>query len=1211
MKQPQTLVLDRLRPQGARLIEASAGTGKTYTIAGLYLLLVVEEGLQVEEILVMTFTKAATAELRERIRTRLVEARQGFQAGAHTDPFLAAIIARYGDAQLALQRLERALVDFDQAAVFTIHSFCQRALVENAFESGAPFEVELLASQDDLVLEVLADFWRREVCAGDPRFVGFLMEALGARRPGPEALLQQLRPHLGKPYVLLRGPEGGQDLKQGFADFLAAWERVRECWRESGVDVLELLRTHPGVNRSSYRKDVVARAQAALEEFLAVAPAAAALCKNFERFTNAALEKAAKPGATPPSHRFFDCCDALEAAVEQYRRLLETELAAFKLRALRRVREDLDALKRRRQVQGFDDLLINLHRALSGAGGDRLVAKLRQVYRAALIDEFQDTDPLQYDIFRQVFLQAGVPLFLVGDPKQAIYSFRGADIHAYLAAKGDVPQGYTLGTNWRSDGALVAAVNALFEQAPRPFLLERIGFQAVAAANGGESRLRERGQARPPLRLWCLGPEHGAPGGKAGDDSIGKTAARGLIAEAAAAEIARLLSLANAQPTALSLDGRPLEGGDIAVLVRTHRQGEAVVAALQERGISCVQQSKAKVFESAEAAELERLLLAVLEPGHEARVRAALAGRFIGAGSEWLLRLAEDEAEWNEVLERFAGYHTLWRQHGFMRCFRQFLRDYGVYQRLLGYVDGERRLTNILHLGELLHAQAAEIGLGMEGLLGWLVQQRREPDAGEAAELRLESDERLVKVVTIHASKGLEYPIVFCPFLWDGPDQRTPEPPLAFHDPAQAFAAVLDFGPRLDPDAVASAQEEALAEDLRLAYVALTRAKHRCYVVWGKCGGLEASGLGWLLHGRHAGEGRALEAMAHLVGSRALAELRRDLEALAIALPQSIVLEPLPSPASGPLRLPVAAAPLLRPREFERGLSPGWRLASFSGLAGRVGAADEEPDHDAEPAVIPARQPLEGIFAFPRGGRPGTCLHSIYQYWDFIGPDRDALEALVARMLSRHGFSSEWTATVADNVQRVLATPLDDQGLRLASLTRAQRLDELEFYYPIKSLESAALARLLRMHGFLADVTLKERVGRLQFALGQGYMKGFIDLVFESNGRYYLVDYKSNWLGGTIEEYGLEQVAGAMAAHDYYLQYLIYTVALHRYLRQRLENYDYERDFGGVFYLFLRGMQPESGSRSGVFHDKPSRALIESLDRYLQTGRVEEVADVV
>jgi len=1205
------LLLDQVRPEGARMIEASAGTGKTYTIAGLYLLLVVEEGLAVEQILVMTFTNAATAELRERIRKRLVEARRGFAAGGSEDGFLDAVIKRTPDRELALRRLERALIGFDQAAVFTIHSFCQRALADNAFESGAAFEVELVGDQDELILEVLHDFWRRELCDADPRFVDYLLRELpklggNGGRPvsGPEALLRQLRSYLGKPYLRLVAPAVDGDLDGRFAAFLEAWRKVRDCWQREREPVLALLAEHPGINRNSYKKNVISASAEAMDRYVATEPLTVALCPNFERFTYTTLRaKGLKAGAQCPEHELFALCDALQAAAEAWEEALAQQLAAFRVRALRTARAELARLKRRRQVQSFDDLLIDLHTALSGDGGERLARKLAQSYRAALIDEFQDTDPLQYDIFRRVFLRAGVPLFLVGDPKQAIYSFRGADIYAYLAAKRDVPAGYTLGTNYRSDAALVAAVNALFENAPRPFLLDEIPFQPVRANQDQPSPLVEAGRVLPPLRFWCVEPEQGA----GGDKPLSKGAARQRVAEAVAAEIARLLSAPD-----VTLGGRRLEGGDIAVLVRKHHQGDLVVRALQRRGIPCVQQSRANVFESAEAEELERLLLAVLEPSREAWVRAALAGTLLGADSAELLRMSVDENAWSEVLERFLGYHALWRDHGFMRCFRQILRDYGVFERLLAYVDGERRLTNLLHLGELLHTHAAETGLGMEGLLGWLAQQRREPGADETAELRLESDERLVKVVTIHASKGLEYPVVFCPFLWDGADDKEPTPPVAFHDPARDNEAVLDFGPAIDERTVELVRHEALAEDLRLAYVALTRAKHRCYVAWGRCRGLEGSGLGWLLHGRHAAEGEApLQALVAVCAGRDTAALRGDLEALAARLPEAVAVEPLPAASDGPLRLQREEPPPLAARRFERSLARGWWITSFSALASRGGSAgDEQPDHDAEPGAALAAAG-EGIFAFPRGGRPGRCLHSIYQHWDFTSDDEQALAQLCTRMLKRYGFDPGWTEVVADNVRRVLATPLDGRGLRLRDVGRGRRLDELEFHYPVRALEPAALGRLLRAHGFLGEVAVKERIGRLQFGYGRSFMKGYIDLVCEHDGRYYLIDYKSNWLGPTQADYGLTQVAEAMAARDYHLQYLIYTVALHRYLGARLPDYDYERHFGGVYYLFLRGMDPEQGSRSGVFHDRPSRALIEGLDRYLRTGLVGEVSDVV
>lgn len=1200
------LQLEHIRPAGARLIEASAGTGKTYTIAALYLLLVAETGLPVEEILVVTFTKAATAELRDRIRRRLIEARQAFAAGASDEPLLAALLQRADDSQRTLRWLDRAIVDFDQAAIFTIHSFCQRALADHAFESGMPFEAELINDQTALLQEVLDDFWRREVCAGDPRLVRFLLQ----QRLTPESLLSELRPWLGKPYLHLRAPAAAArslvELEQAMLD---AWQAAAASWQQEQQEVRQLLQTHPGVNRRSYNKRNLPAWLDELAEYLSVAPQLPEPSKNLYRFTSTELAVQAGDKA-PPQHPLFTACETLLAACKTYQSALENQLALLRVQALQQLWQELPALKRRRGVLSFDDLLSGLQQALDGPGGENLLLKLRQSYGAALIDEFQDTDPLQWDIFSRLFAETGLPFYLVGDPKQAIYSFRGADIYAYLTAKLATPEGYTLGTNWRSDPPLIDAVNALFSQAPRPFLLDAIDFLPVQPRPSQEqgSSLQEEGAPAAPFRFWCLGSEHQPSTAK--NDQLSKDAALPQVANAVAAEIARLLQSAEAGQ--LRLGERAVEGGDIAVLVRKHQQGAAIIRALQERGIACVQQSRDKVFASAEAAELEQLLAAVLEPTREAVLRAALTTACLGSNGNDLARLSADERAWQQILERFQGYHQLWRERGFIRFFRTLLQQEGVHARLLAYVDGERRLTNLLHLSELLHAQAADTGIGMEGLLSWLVQQRREPSADDAAELRLESDERLVKVVTIHASKGLEYPIVFCPFLWDGPTRSNRQAPITFHDPQQHHRAVLDFGSAEFDAGCALAEEEQLAEDLRLAYVAMTRARHRCYVVWGKCNGLQATGLGWLLHGRHVSADAApLPGLRAVIKERPAAELLQDLQRLADLQPAAIWLEPMPVAPVGKMPAPAAISHALQARPFKRELRPRWRISSFSWLAGQVVPGAERPDYDVE--LTPAAEPGEasGIFAFHRGGRPGICLHSIFEHWDFTDPDEQRLRSLVSRQLRRYGFETEWTDTIAAMVRDVLATPLDGQALRLAELPRTRRIDELEFHYPLVGLDGGALAHLLREHGFLPQIALQERLGRLQFSLSAGFMKGYIDLIFEYQGRYYLADYKSNWLGASHADYSAERLAAVMGEQGYYLQYLIYTVALHRYLRQRLPDYDYEQHFGGAYYLFLRGMTPESGLRHGVFHDKPPAALIDALDRYLRTGTIKETADAV
>ncbi|QQS53049.1 MAG: exodeoxyribonuclease V subunit beta [Candidatus Competibacteraceae bacterium] len=1188
---------------GFNLIEASAGTGKTYTITALYARLVVEAGIPVSRILVVTYTNAATKELRDRIRARLSAIRAAFLRGraAEHDELATRLLDLSPDREIAIRRLSNAVRGFDEAAIFTIHGFCKRALGDNAFESGLSFETELMADTSDLLQEIVEDFWRREFYAGSPLVVQYFLD----ERSSPDKLLAQIERHLGKPYLRVVTPGGEADGPTLEHAFVAAFQQARILWLQDRAEIAKLLLESPGLNRQKYGLKHIPRWLEAMNAYLAAETPKLVLFDKFAQFTATKLQASINKGKTAPQHPFFDACETLktacEALVDYCRHQIPVKLLAW-------CNTELAIRKRRQQLQSYDDLLLDLHAALHHPRqGAALLETLRHRYAAALIDEFQDTDPVQYAIFRDIYTDAGKPVFLVGDPKQAIYSFRGADIFAYLAARNDTPDAnrHTLDVNWRSDPRLLTALNAVFGAVGnQPFLFDGIPFHPAIPADGKQREpLWIQGRLEPPLHLWLLEPDSDKP--------VDKGTASHQAARATAAEIARLLNLGARNRARIG--DRPLTGGDIAVLVRSHWQGRMIRNELLRLGVPSVQHADDSVFVSGEALQLEWLLAAVAEPGDEGRVRAALASDLFGLSGEDLQQLREAEQNWTAWLERFQDYRLLWREHGFMRFFRAWLTGEEVPQRLLAFRDGERRLTNLLHLAELLHI-AGRTHPGMAGLLKWLGDRRRTPaNRDEEQQLRLESDENLVRIVTVHKSKGLEYEVVFCPFLWDGRLRADGKDgtALLYHDPADAGRAILTIGADEKHPARQHARREEMAENLRLFYVALTRAKQRCTLVWGKIKDAETASPAWLLHHPPVvGPSQdRLEVTRQRFKELTATALRGDLQTVFAAAGETVAIAPLPTESGQRYQPPAIAEPELRAREFAGPLPEFWRIGSFTALT--AGYSVEAPDYDMSATIPEAATesaitaPIKGIFEFPRGARAGVCLHTLFERLDFTQSEDERLEALVGRTLESHGLDAEeWTPVVADLARRVLVTPLNPAGLRLARVTPDRRLNELEFTYPLANLRADALRRVLEQHGY-ATGPFREMIETLEFNPLRGYMKGFIDLVFEADGQFWLVDYKSNWLGAEPAAYRRERLDEAMAREAYLLQYLIYTVALHRYLRLRLPNYDYEQHFGGVFYLFLRGMDPALGPACGVFHDRPAAALVAALDALMTTGNTQ------
>ncbi len=1166
---------------GVRLIEASAGTGKTYTVATLYLRLLLEQQRSVRDILVVTFTVAATEELRDRIRARMREAITVLAGGETEDALLRTLVAAQPDPAAAACRLTDELTCIDEAAIFTIHGFCQRMLQEHAFESGAPFELELMADDRELRHEVVQDFWRRSFYAGGAGLARLAYETWGT----PAALYDAIKTHLARPDLRIV-PEVAADACDGTA-WRALHAEAASTWAAQGEAIATELRESKALSRDKnkgYAADRLDAAIAALDAHFGGDADDYVLPPDFQLFTRGHLERAIlassrKKGLEPPNHDFFDQCEALLG-------LRAARTMQLTAEALRFCREELARRKAERGVVSFDDLLARLAEALHGAGGDALARHIARRFPAAMIDEFQDTDPQQARIFSRIYAgREDCALFMIGDPKQAIYSFRGADVFTYIDAKRATDAArdrFTLHTNWRSCTPLVEAVNALFKPHSAPFILaEDIDFHPVQAAGKADAQpLRIDGESPAPLCAWFV------PGERArlSKGRIPGNWSSEHLARACAVEISRLLAL-GAEGRA-RIGNEPLAPRDIAVLVRTHREAQQVQAALREAGIPAVCQVRDSVFASEEAEELLRLMLAVAEPADERRLRAALATTFTGLTAADIDALVRDELRWENTLEQVQAFHQHWLARGFMPMLRRLLQAWDVAPRLLSLPDGERRMTNLLQLGELIQGAAREHP-GMENLLRWYADQCSEPNGeSEDQQLRLESDEALVKIVTVHKSKGLEYPLVFLPFLWSTRKVNDKGAVLC-HDDARR--PVLDLGSPERDEHYRRAECERLAEDLRLLYVALTRAKHLCYFTWGRFAGAERSALAWLLHG----DGMAPDTETFAAHMKALTDddLRRALTDWAARAPGCMAMDDLPpEQAPAAYRSPLAGLRLAA-RTPARQVSVDWRVTSYTGLA--AGHDHERPDYGtrAEDVDEPPMAAASHILQFPRGSRAGTFMHKLLERCDFPDARGAALAQEVQKQLQRHGFDASWQGAMEAMVGNVLDTPLDGAGLRLRDVTAARRLIELEFYYPLRPFDAAGLRHVTAR---FADYFHSGPA--LDFHVGAGVMRGFIDLVFEHDGRFYIADYKSNYLGARTADYERARVAAAVAANRYDLQYLIYCVALHRYLKRRVAGYAYERHFGGVYYLFLRGMDARRGAETGVHFDRPAAALVEALD---------------
>nr|MRL37276.1 exodeoxyribonuclease V subunit beta [Klebsiella pneumoniae] len=1158
----------RLPLIGERLIEASAGTGKTFTIAALYLRLLLGLGgeaaypraISVEELLVVTFTEAATEELRGRIRSNIHELRIACLRGESDNPLYSALLAEIADKDDAAKTLLLAERQMDEAAVFTIHGFCQRMLSLNAFESGMLFEQQLIEDESRLRYQACADFWRRH-CYPLTRDIAAVIHDVWK---GPRDLLKSLDRWLqGEAPQLKSPPAPNETLAERHQQIIARIDSLKQQWREQ-VGEIEGVLENSGLDRRKFNRGNQGKWMEKVNAWAQEETLSYQLPDALEKFAQSFLLERTKAGGEPPVHPLFSAVESLLASS-----LTLTDLVLA--RAMVEIRDAVAREKRRRGELGFDDMLSRLDEALRGDSGETLASAIRQRFPVAMIDEFQDTDPQQYRIFRRIWRrQPETALLLIGDPKQAIYAFRGADIFTYMKARGDVAAHYTLDTNWRSSPGMVGSVNRLFSLSDNPFMFHEIPFLPVkAAAKNKGLRFTVDAADVPAMNVWLM------PG-----DTVGSGDYQTFMAQLCATQIRDWLS-AGQRGRALLWRGetsRPVQASDITVLVRNRLEAAQVREALQTLGIPSVYLSnRDSVFETLEAQELLWLLQAVLAPERENTLRSALATSMFGLTALDIENLNQDEQAWDALVEEFSEYRQIWRQRGVMPMLRALMTARHIAENLLATRGGERRLTDILHISELLQEAASQLE-SEHALVRWLAQHIAEPDSNAASQqMRLESDKHLVQIVTIHKSKGLEYPLVWLPFI-----ARFRKQDQAFYHDRETFAAVLDLGQ--DEASLELAEAERLAEDLRLLYVALTRAVWHCSLGVAPLSSRKSGNSDFHLSalGRLLQAGEAMDAAG--LAARLADFCHGD---IALQIPGELDITPWQAPA--------ATIPRLSARELQRRIADDWRVTSYSGLQQHGFSLDVDAAGVGEVVEEPQLTPHQ----FPRGAAPGTFLHSLFEELDFTQP---VPEGWMAEKLQLSGFDAQWAPVLTDWLGGVLKTRLPGPDIALNQLAARDKQVEMAFYLPIAQLLTAErLDALIRQYDPLSADTPP-----LDFRQVRGMLKGFIDLVFRHEGRYYLLDYKSNWLGEDREAYTRPAMEQAMRAHRYDLQYQLYSLALHRYLRHRLADYDYDRHFGGVIYLFLRGMDGQEGGQ-GIFTTRPVRPLIDGLDQ-LFAGETQEEA---
>jgi len=1217
----QILQPDTFPLWGSRLIEASAGTGKTWTIAALYLRLVLGHGgdngfgqpLRPADILVMTFTRVATRELSDRIRERLLHAAQCFrgeQTPEDKDEFLKNILSAYtpgAERNQAAWTLAMAAESMDDAAIFTIDAWCQRMLKEHAFDSGCLFDEELVADEVAMRTEAVQDYWRQACYPLQPQALSQILKVWA----NVDALQQDMRDLMDQdiPPERARGTLN-EVLTQAVALRAATIKKLKAGWAERAATMQAWIDDETTSNKKNWNtKSLATRYYTPWLTTLAAwanDPAADSkpdLKKGWERFTRDGMIEVRSPEAPPltlpPEFAEFE---NLEQAFDT----LPEVSTALRMHAAASVMQRLLRLKRLSGSFGFSDLLHRLNTALLGQNGERLRERILAQYPAIMIDEFQDTSPLQYKIFDQVYQtqtnNRHAALLLIGDPKQSIYGFRGADIYSYMRAReATAGRHYVLETNYRSTDALVNAVNHCFAHAESAhsegaFLYRKHGtnplpFESVRANGRKEELVTSQGPVPAMTLVHDL-------------EMRSTEGVRKIFAARCAEQIVNWLNDPQAGFNELIkvADGptkcRPLRPADIAVLVRTGKEAAAVRRELGRRMVASVYLSdKDSVFDSEEASDLVHWLRAIAAPNAMRLVRAGLATATIGMSVDELGWLANDDVAFDARSEQLQQLRTVWQTQGVLAMLRQTLHQLGLASRWLATADGERKLTNFLHLAELLQTASSALD-GEQALIRWL-QNEINADSGQSDEhiVRLESDADLVKVITIHKSKGLEYPIVCLPFSTSFREQSSKN--TSYVNLANAQGQ-LEFRLQFGKAELVAADLERLREDLRLYYVALTRAQHALWVGFSavKSGNSKEcmshkSGAGYLLGG---------------ATSIAAEDWLGTLEAFSSACNDIALQAAEPEPARTALRQLQTVAALVDAPIYDAEFERNWIIGSFSRLvkdlkevAAAPASSELSPLHILRPAddeviqatvLVAVKSDAAAWHKFPRGAQTGNFLHDQLEW---LAEENFALSgnaALADRLRRRceHAGKSLLADSVVNWLTEVVQTALPGPEAALVDLTNV--LPEMEFWLPAHCIQTTEIDAQCRLH-------LLPGVERPALAKQQlhGMLMGFADLVFEHEGKYWVLDYKSNHLGNEDAAYDSATLARSMAEHRYDVQAAIYMLALHRLLKARLgASYAPDTHLGGAIYLYLRGVK---GPQSGVCLIPPSILLLDALDAML------------